>query len=427
VTKQLTYTITLMITIMAIYGSSIFAIGFMSDDFTLLSKAQSHNFFYAMEGHHHSLLINSLFKLAANAIIGPSFFHVLALFLHIANAVLVMIFLQSGLNISPEKAFLSALLFAINSAGVEAIVWCCAIPYTGIATIILISMTIYARWISHQHLSGKIVSLILTLLLIIGFIIWDWAILILPLLSVIALTMPSDIKLNSKVKVLILPAITLFSILLFRNISGMSLGYHLNTIPKAIGSIVLSPFIGIIPFLPKTFYSSILGIVLSTLTFSLLTWLSTRSKKTLLLFVVFLLCQVPQALFGHPQSRYFYFSSFALYAIIIISIPKNPRFVVIMFILICSSAALYRVELWKQASTVVQKMLYQINSTIDQHDTKIAIGNMPDSYGPEMIIWRPFLWRCGREIFHGQIKDDTDGTLPVYHIDDSYNLIEGRE
>ncbi|MEC7838952.1 MAG: hypothetical protein VX777_02810 [Chlamydiota bacterium] len=426
VTKLLPYFLALVLTIVVIYGPSIAGVGFISDDFTLLSNAGSHNFFSPMEGHHYSLLINTLFKLSTKGVIGPPFFHGVALLLHGINSCLILFFMTSCLDISKEKSFVSALLFAINPAGVEALVWCCAVPYTAITSITLISMIIYANHLSMPYSSRISTSILLTSLLILGFLVWDWAILILPILVAIALLLPKKTNFLDELKLLTLPTLAFLTIVILKKVLGMSLGYYFNSFSHVFGIIFLSPFVGIAPIFSKAFYSSLIGITLALTTFSIFLWASTQSKEGLLLFTVFILSQIPQALFGHPQSRYFYFSSFALYATLIIAIPKFPKYALATALLTFASIAYYRIELWKQGSSVAQKMLEDINHAINQHNSKIAIINLPDTYGSESIIWKPFLWRSGRDIFRGMITDKADNHLPTYYIDANYNLIEGR-
>ncbi len=426
-----------LVPVLFLYGFTLTGVGFVSDDFTLIKMAETHDFFSAMEPHHHSLLINVLFKGVAAGFIGPNTFHVLALIFHVMNCLLLLYFLDSCLHIGRNKALFVCIFFAVNLPGREALIWCCAVPYVVVTTFILLSMVIYGDALNKiPRRSTLTTTLLLSFLQFAAFMVWDWAVLIFPVLFLMACLLPNERTLKEKLRLLIVPGCVWGGIFIARQLFGMTNGYQINGFSEIIKILLSAPFLGLFPFLPKYFYTSSFGIMAAVVCFTGFVWTAMRNRTILFFFAFFLLSQLPQAVFGHPQSRYFYFPVFALYASIAILFPTRfafSKFAIPSFILFMLTGFSYmtfnRILSWQEASQIINRLSGEIQHAMSVHK-QIYLVEFPDSYGSEETIWRPYLWRSGLEIFgKGLIKNkEPEEIFPVYTISSSdekkpYSLI----
>lgn len=405
--------------ILIIYGSTIQTIGFISDDYTLMMRSKSHFLLSPLESHHYSLPINLLFFGVNKNLFNAPIFHILALLFHGINTSLIYLILKKNLNIKNSYCLLSALFFAVNPAGIEAIVWCCALPYVLLTTIILSSMKVYFNFIKKE-ISWVNVCLLISFLQIFGFLIWDWAILIFPILFIITLLKRKEIN---NFLPLICCGILWSLILLTKKFFGLSLGYHINTFYQILGTFITSPLLTLYPFATKTFYLSFPGIIYSFTLFSFFLWASLKDKTIRLFFAIFLLTILPQAVLGYPQSRYYYFSSFPLYAtfpFILMKFRLKPYLPFSFFFLffICSTSfTLKKIHLWQEASSIVNQTYVEIKTLLTNHPhSQVTIIDLPDSLEAHEQIWKPFLWRCGLEVFNEKIITEVKNNLPAYRM-----------
>lgn len=402
---------------MIIYGSIIYKVGFISDDFTLLMRSQEQSLFNPLESHHYSLLINMLFFGVNKGWITASFFHILALIFHFLNTCLIFLLLTNKLKMNKEYSILAVCFFALNPAGVEAIVWCCALPYVIITTIILTSIYLYYTFFENK-ISSLTTSLLLASLQGLGFLIWDWAILLFPIICIIVYFNRQQ---TNKYLPLISCGIIWFSILIIKKLFGLSLGYHINSFYQIVGTLLMSPFLTFFPFAQKNFYLSITGVICSLMTFIFFIWMCLKHKLAKMFFSIFLMTLLPQAILGHPQSRYYYFSSIALYAIIPIYLMQYPlrKSLNYSFFLFFFALSIYftskKIRSWEEASLVVTKTHRDIEQIIMAHpDSQVIILGLPDSFEAYNQIWKPYLWRCGLEIFKEKITTNAQKNIPTY-------------
>jgi len=69
------------------------------------------------------------------------------------------------------------------------------------------------------------------------------------------------------------------------------------------------------------------------------------------------------------------------------------------FIAINAFWAYDRSRLWKGAYEQAQEVKRQIETIPLGMNEKLLIVNLPDHYGPEDMIWPPFMWRHGISVF----------------------------
>lgn len=419
----------LLTAVVAIYSFLIYPIGFFSEDLDLLHRAQNQDFFLPLETHHYSFLINSLFHSRPESFSHPVLFHLLAILFHIINIALVAFILKRYLKLPNQIVFPIALLFAINLTGIEALTWCCALPYVVNTTLLLSSMVVYC---SFQEGKRSVVSTaaVLSAILILGVINWEWIVLTVPILFACA-TLLEGAKVFRQKIMPILPLVGLLLIIYFvRNMLDLSTGYQMNTPVTAAGIMIASPFVGLFPFLPKEFYSSTEGIVAAAILFCLMIYLSIRSSQLRFFFFLFLASMIPTALQGHPQSRYFYFAMFPLYSFGILVIAKTAQFRLLFSFayVTCLFMAIQRIQSWQKASEIVAASKIEIQSLIENNRGTVTVLNLPKNYGADQKIWRPPLWSGRFESFGGDLiaeEEDEQGThMYKFFWTDEYNSYE---
>lgn len=429
----------LLIAVITIYGVLISSIGFLSDDFDLLHRAQNQHIFQPLEEHHYSLLVNGLFQIAPQWIPHPQVFHLSAILFHAINVFLVMHFCTKFLKQPPVITLPITLLFAINLPGIEALAWCCALPYVINATLTLVLMITYCHYLdSPNNTKPWLVSALLSTIFLIGAITWEWIVLVIPILLTFSLLYESKKTYQQKITPIIPLVAILITVLFARTVVGLSPGYPINSPIQMVGIMISSPFIGFFPFLPKEFYSSSVGVASEILLFTLMLWGAAKHSQLKILLIIFLICQIPSSILGHPQSRYFYFSTFPLYAfgILIIYNTEKYRLLFSSWYVACLFLSIQKFHSWQQASTLATQTKQNIHSLIDKNDSPIAILDLPKAYGPEETIWRPHLWRCGFEIFNGHVITDEEASfearsiyIPTYRFTwkDPYTSFEFKE
>lgn len=407
-------------------------VGFLADDYYLLQRAGESPWFHPLEAHHYSLIINLLFKGASAGIFSPFIFHFLALVFHGANCVLVYRIAQKIFYYEKSKARILAFLFAVNPAGLEAIVWCCAIGYVVCTFWILIGICVfmnYQKEPNQQNTAYRHATLIFIQLC--SYLSWDWGIMFTPILFLIALFFPTTYwkrALQPKRYSLLFPLfIFWFSILVIKKFNGAHFGYQVNEPHEFIVNLLVSPFLGLFPQFSKAFYTSPLGVALAIIILATVAWTAWRSRTALFMTVLFFVCQMPPALLGHPQSRYFYLPIFALYFVLLLFLDQVEAFTRIRkFALFCAFAlflvyfewASFRLELWNEAN-IQAKTIREKISSLPSTEKPILIINLPDRYGPDGMIWLPYI--CRSETSFGKMD------FEQVYTPDCPNLYQNRD
>jgi hypothetical protein len=174
-----------------------------------------------------------------------------------------------------------------------------------------------------------------------------------------------------------------------------------------------SPILGLFPQFSKAFYASPYGIGLALIMLISICWIAYRSQIALLMAMIFFTSQIPQIVLGYPQSRYFYFPMFSLYFLFLLFLDEMQerwriRYFssIIMVILLCLHLTWthYRIALWTEASRQAQFIREQVVTLAKDEDKPIILVDLPDRYGPEDMIWLPFIWQCGIVIFPFQFE-----------------------
>jgi hypothetical protein len=390
----------------SIHLSGSFWTGFISDDYELMKKAEHTSFLDPLETHHQSFFILSLFKLASKGHLSPLVWHFLALLAHFANVIIVFFIARRGFDFSHNFALILSLLFALNPAGYEAIAWPSVVGYVYVAIPLLLSLLLV---LNTDRARVKLHGFIVAVLQFVAFLIWDWGILLMPILCVCIVLFILPTRRLSIRKSIEFIAPTIFCwlfVMTFKFLTGYSVGYHILP-PEPITAIKYflgSPLLGLFPYQSLGFYQSTAGIMLVILLLLLLFFFSIRYIFVRFLVALFFLCQLPYVFFAAPQSRYFYFSILFMYASILFVISKIPKRSIQMalltaFITINAIWAYDRSRLWRGAYEQAQEVKRQIEIIPLGMNEKLLIVNLPDHYGPEDMIWPPFMWRHGISVF----------------------------
>lgn len=417
----------LLILLIALYGEAVGAIGFLSDDWALIQRAGLTPFWMPAEQHHYSLVINLLFKGVAQGNLSAFSIHLLAFFFHALNSFIIFFFVRDILKRKPLEAQLVAALFAISPAGLEAITWCCAAGYVLCSFWILLAL--YTFWKSGNSPAPLSHANLLACLQLGAFLCWDWGLVLAPGLAIQCLMSLDQSQGNSLRRLYALwPLLTIWAMLVvFKRAIGQDFGYAVNTPWQMLANFISVPLLSLLPQFTKAFYTSFAAMALSVFFFSAMLWTAGRKgcETAKALFLLFIVWQLPLVLLGYPQSRYFYLLSFPVYFIMVefmreiacLSVAKAGKKLKILIpclyrvlgvamalgiLFVYFTWSHERVIWWVNASEQSQSIYVQIEAAAERELKPLAVINMPDRYGPEGIIWLPYLWRCGLVYFKNE-------------------------
>lgn len=388
-------------------------VGFLSDDFDLIDRASRTKWLYPLEVHHWSPILATLFKATSAGIIGRTTWCILAFLTHCINISLVWAILTRRLKVDKLQAWAITLLFTLCPAGFEAISWSCAVGYPLVTMFILISFYYVCR--DEIDFGDKAMSGLLALLQIIALQVWDWGILLFPILM---LCFASHILAAEDRKVAFFrglralwPAfICLMIYITTKSITGQSFGYtlHINIV-NSIRTLITTPLWGLYPDGSAAFYKSTYKHLVTVCIISILFYASIKDSRIRLLTSIFILCQLPYIFLSYPESRYFYIGSFFLYSSIVLCMGfiKTPRYrigLTVLLVLVSAIMSINRALLWKGAFRESDRIRMSIDNFADQtHCKQLVVINLPDRYGPKGMMWRPYVWRNGLTAFNVQI------------------------
>jgi len=198
-------------------------------------------------------------------------------------------------------------------------------------------------------------------------------------------------------------------ILAVKGLLGHSMGYSVSFSPgRTVYFLVSAPLRTVYPNGLVQFYRSPFGIGGSLFLLLGLCGLGASDRRIRGALVLFFVCQVPYALLGAPESRYFYVGSLFFYPALVLAatrIPGRASFLIIAAALVALNGfwAVNRALLWKGAFREAQSVKAAIEGRMGTpRDTKVVV-NLPDSYGPQDLMWRPFVWRDGLSDFRARI------------------------
>jgi hypothetical protein len=345
-----------------------------------------------VEQHHYSPFITGLFKFVSHYEISPLWIHLLAFCIHGINIYLVL-GLCGRLGLNKWQKWITATLFALSPAGFESLAWCCAIGYILCSTWIILALrlTVTSKSNPTNSFSSRV-----ALLQFLAFVTWDWGVLLTPLIVIVKYIYLKEYNLRD-----LIPAIAVWiGVLILKKLSGLSLGYELNSPITALSHIGTSFMLTIWPEFSRTFYTSMLGLGLAGLTLLGFLWMGYKDLISRLGLFLFVVSIIPVALIGYPQSRYVYLSAIFLYWILARLLDRSTvgRVAALVYVVAAIVWTVERRDLWIEADLQARFYKKNVESALVAYD-KIALLNVPDQVKGFDRVWLPTVWRCGWECF----------------------------
>jgi hypothetical protein len=396
----------LIVVIMVVVIQSLFIlpIGFISDDFTLIHSAKTQSPLWSL---HYSPVMEFLWNCTASGSMTALTWRIIAFSLHLINGVLLFAIARQGFRLAFLPSFFAGILFLLNPAGLEAVVWSCSLGYVATATWLFSSMYIFLNF--HKGRVGQNqawISIVLALMQIGAFFTWDWGIVLFPVLAVFAMTNNS----LWKAKWLLAPMSFCWGIgTLIRLSSQYQLSWQHNSFIKMSEFLLGSPFLGLFPNFEKGFYSTVIGISLSLVLLGYLFWISYHNRMARACLLSYCICVYPWISGGNPSGRYFYIPMTFIYLILAIVIEQMRQLHVKIFVPLFIGIAMYlsyeRAHLWNLAYFESRKLLRDIEQiAAGDSPKKLLIVNLPDAFGPTTMSMRPQMWFSGFQSLFPDIK-----------------------
>jgi hypothetical protein len=175
----------------ALNASAVWQVGFLSDDLIQLEIASRISWWEPITGHHLSPLLTLLYRAAERGALPVRLWHLAALGLHLLNAGLVYRIAGRGLAGGRLLASACALLYIAAPAGMEAVLWPAASCFVPLSTVLLLSCDVLWKALGADRRPGWRVAGGLALLQLLAFAIWDWAMIVAPVLLASAAAHPA--------------------------------------------------------------------------------------------------------------------------------------------------------------------------------------------------------------------------------------------
>jgi len=402
-----------LILTLAIHLSLILPIGFISDDYALIQSAKEGKSLWSL---HFSPILSWLWQLTAHGSFNPFEWHLLALFFHYVNAVLVYLIAWQLCKLAPQASATAALLYALNPAGMEAIAWCCSLGYVITSTWILLGIYSLSFYSADSPKTAWKYSLGWALLQLIAFLTWDWGILLFPVLFMFALVKTPTKRQNNLLIFCPIATVWLFGLLL-RLTSQYQTGWQTNALSTKMMFFFGSPLLGLLSNASKSFFLSPWGMAMDLILLGLLAAAARRSKMALGMVLAYGICILPWVNGGNPSSRYFYIPMVFIYlGLAMAAAQANYRKIAAILINLLLALELIfayqRAVLWNGAYHQAQKLKTQVEEIAGTSNDPVVIVNLPEAYGPESLPMRPQMWYCGFDTLFPIIETAKTGHCP---------------
>jgi hypothetical protein len=418
-------------------------IGFMSDDHDLIATAAATPWLGRLEPHHYSPALAVLFKLTSQGAIGPVVWRGLAFLGHCVNILLLWRILVGRLAINRVAAWAATFWFSMNAPGFEALAWACALGYVGLTALILLAVELSLR--QPEEFSWP-AAVALAFLQLAAYAVWDWAVLMAPVVALSYLASPRPLAGEGqwvrasasedtgllrtappwlRAAAFFAPMIACWAAVpIVKWCAGITLGYHVSIDVVRAGYFLLTaPLRGIYPQGTASLYKSPAGLAAATVAIVLLAASSRSDRRIRWAALLFVLCQVPYALFGAPESRYFYLGIAFLASAVALAVGRirHKRLRLAALVTLAAINALWAVDrsiLWKGAYREAVRVKEAVEAIAAREAEKpLVIVNLPDRYGPADLVWRPYVWRNGLAAIRAPIARVNTPDCPFNWID----------
>jgi hypothetical protein len=401
-------------------------VGFLCDDFELISEAADVSAVKTVEPHHWAPLMMCLYKATAMGSIGRGAWLAIAYGAHLLN-IAMLFMLLSRLRFSLFETWLVTVLFATCPAGFEALAWSAAVGYVLTVSLILAGLLVLLP-LDRQHSRWSVIAL--GLLQAAAALVWDWGILFAPIMALCFAVTVTDMKclaavVRRCVSVLWAALACWLLVVVLRAALAQRVGYGVSFDPLRSGYFLLTAALRCMyPNGSRAFFRSPVGLSVSVSLVLVLLWLSRSHCRIRGASAIFVLCQVPYVLFSSIQSRYFYVGCAFLYAAIAALVSLIPRRSIrlVVFAGLVLSAGLWagqRALLWRDAYAEAQRLKAGIEAYARKASAPLVVVNLPYEYGPEGWMWMVPLWRNGMSAFKGEIiRVNTPGAPFTWGVPD---------
>jgi len=392
--------------VVALNAAAVSQVGFLSDDLVQLEIASRISWWEPITGHHLSPLLTLLYQQAERGALSVELWHITVLGFHLLNAGLVYRIAKHGFGGGSLLASASSLLYSTAPAGIEAVLWPAASCFVPLSTVLLLSFERLLKALQTDSVPGWPVRGGLALLQLLAFAIWDWAIVLAPILMATAMVNPTlreqGPTLRERSRTLLPTAMVWGLCILLRSLRGVQLGYGLFPVGflKANALLVAAPGMILFPQLPGL---AALGLSLACLI--PLCWGALEDRRVRASMLGFYLLQLPWYFQGAPTSRYAYLAAPFLWLALVLVLrrllpPRAALAAMGALLLFQGGWYLERAGWWIEASIQAAALGQQLEatSTLIAPGRELVVVNLPDHYGGARGQWPPPLWRNGLSV-----------------------------
>ena len=387
-------------------------VGFLSDDYDLIHGAAGTSWCGALRVTTGLPSSRQCSRLPVQALSGDGHGSPSSTQHICANIAMVWQILIRRLAVSRLEAGTVTFLFTLCSAGFEALAWSCALGYVLTLTIVLLGFLLLLPLDRDITASSRVRFAALQ---IIALLIWDWGILFFPLMALcfaFSVTHSRDISsVLRKGASLLWPSFGCWLLFLVIKASlGQSQGYSVSLSPvRSAYFLLTAPLRCTYPNGPTPLYKSPLGLSVSLCMFLALVVTSRMSPNDPCRDCDFL-CLSDSVRVVRSRRNRGIFTLRAPFSIHRSFFPRrtspaqNIRLAVVFALVVMNAVwAVDRAALWKGAYREAQRVKTAIEAQMRHRSGPIVVVNLPDRYGPENLIWRPYVWRNGLTAFNGEI------------------------
>lgn len=385
---------------------------FTSDDFFYTNFSLIRDVIFPHPGlYHYSPVFWSIMLLIKSISgINPFIFHLAALFMHIANVILLY-FLAVKLLGKKTPAMVSLVIFSFFFSHYETVYWVTGIDTSLMVFLYQLNLLIFLRYLKSNSLTDYLLYLLTFFAAILSH---EYAVSLPIVAGLYLLLIHKRLNIKKTVTILFPPSIFIFFLFLFKIFySSATLTVTSPSIITIIRSIIKSsiylfiPIPQIIDYLPK-FLLPVLFLILAALLF----YQSRMQKIRMFLLLWTLTTVIIFSVTSLPQARYFYLSSIpAMMLFSSILIPnklKSDSFIflkfIYLFLIIISGMFFLKQQMgyWQKSSRIILDSREVVKKSISGKE-KIYILDLPDSInGPP---WNAYLYRSNPDLALNIDKD----------------------
>lgn len=404
----------------------IIPLGYFSDDFYLIENAGNGKNLWDF---HYAPILTYFWGASAEGLFGTFGWHAVTLVFHIINTFFVYFLARKAIKEKGSEiyALFAALLFSASPAGCEAIIWICASGYVFTTFFVLAALCLLTHYLQIKKPMWRttwLYSILFVILQGVGFLMWDWAITLFPILFIFTLIFSEALPKRVFLYLLSPVAICWFIGFVLRYFSSYKQVWQHNELSDYFMFYLGSPLLGVLPNISKTFFFSIYGVTALVVLWAFFFWTARRSSFSLACLLSYMVTITPWVLGGNPSSRYFYLSMAFLYLSLAIGISQISilRFRQVTALVTALTVLVFsyeKLQLWEEAYIKAVHLSENISAIRNEvsEEKMLVIVNPPSIYGPRNMPLLPQFW-------HGGIEKVVSGIDVVKTVNCPYSWYE---